>query len=120
MTQRVWGRVYADDGTYQWVPVVTDIYGYNDAVNCTWFAQALKLNIGESPFYSQYGLPAYQSVASQVPPNYYVAQMQSLFSAYFPSLIISKNLATPAAPTPTYGVQIVTTQGSAVFFSVPA
>jgi hypothetical protein len=44
------------------VEVTTDANGYNDAVYLTTLSQVLKLNLGESPFYANYGIPQYQSV----------------------------------------------------------
>lgn len=87
---RTWGRTYNEDGTHQWIEVTTDANGYNDDVYLTTLVQALKLNLGESPFYANYGIPAYQTVVTQVLPDYYVMQTQTQFAPYFASLTISR------------------------------
>lgn len=84
-------------------PVNGDTY-----VWLTTLIQCLKLVLGESPFYANYGIPAQQAVIQQVFPDYYVAQTQSQFTPYFASLIISSlNL-----PDPTYRVDITTNVGT--------
>lgn len=113
---RVYGRVYNEDGTWTWVEVDTDANGYNDHVYLTALAQVLKLNLGESPFYSTYGIPGFQSVQTQVPPDYYVALTQQRYAQFFASLIITKlnnqvSPASPNAPAPTYSIRVVTHQG---------
>jgi len=107
---RTWGRVFYADGTKAWVLVQTDSQGANDYVWLTTLCQCLKLNLGESPFYAGYGIPAQQTIMTQVFPDFYVALMQQRFAPYFSSLIISKN---PGIP-PTYTVNVVTNQGVAV------
>ena len=54
---RTYGRVYAEDGSYTWVEVSTDANGFDDMVMLTTLAQVLKLNLGESPFYANFGIP---------------------------------------------------------------
>jgi hypothetical protein len=85
---RVWGRTYNADGTYQWVAVVTDANG--DSSNCylTALCQAIKLNLGESPFYANTGIPQYQTVITQTFPDYYAQQLQQQYAQYFASLTI--------------------------------
>ena len=91
-----------------WVEVDTDSSGNNDLVYLTTLCQVLKLSLGESPFYSNYGLPARQSVMQQVWPDYYVALVQQTFSPYFSMLAISKQTGTT---TPTYNVTVITHSG---------
>ena len=105
-----------DDGTKTWYEVTTDANGYNDAVMVTTLAQCLKLSIGESPFYANYGINAQQSVMTQIFPDYYVQQTQQQFSKYFASLVISK---VPGKTSPVYNVNLVTHQGARVAFPVP-
>lgn len=73
---RTWGRQYAKDGTYQWVEVTTDPNGFSDNLWLTTLVQALKLNLGESPFYANLGIPQYQTIMTQVMPSYYVSNIQ--------------------------------------------
>lgn len=108
---RTWGRTYDEYGNATWVEVVTDPNGLNDAVWITTLIQCLKLNIGESPFYANYGINARQSVVSQIFPDFYVAQTQRQFAQYFASLIIAK---VQGNPTPTYNVSIITHSGAKI------
>lgn len=116
MAYRIWGRVYAEDGTYQWVPVVTDpITGDNTAVRVTQLIQVLKMDRGESPFFANYGIPARLSVVQQIFPDVYVFQTQAQFAPFFASLIISR---LPSS-TPTYLVNITTFAGEKLSMQVP-
>ena len=112
---RSYGRVYAQDGSYKWVQVNTDADGFNDDVWITTLIQCLKLSIGESPFYSNYGIPAQRSIIQQIFPNFYVVQTQSQFSQYFASLIVSQ----VSSPTPTYNINVVKNQGAKLAISIP-
>jgi hypothetical protein len=78
-------------------------------------AQVLKLNLGESPLYANYGNPAHESVVQQVFPDFFVRRVQSQFSQYFASLIIAK----VPLPTPVYNITLVTNNGVTVNANVP-
>lgn len=123
MTMRVYGRVYNEDGTYTWQEVTTDANGFNDEVYATAFVQACKLNLGESPFFADYGIPARQSVQTQVPPDVYMARLQQRYAQYFASLIVTRivNVLTSLkqAPVPTYQASILTHQGSILTQVIP-
>lgn len=99
----------------KWVAVVTTPDGNNDYVYVTALVQCLKLSIGESPFWSDWGIPARRSVVQQVFPDYYVALMQQRYAQYFASLQITK----VASSTPTYNVVIVLHSGVKIAASVP-
>jgi hypothetical protein len=114
---RVYGRVTNEAGQTFWVQVNTDTNGFSDELNVTWLAQVLKLSLGESPFYADWGIPAHQSVITQVYPTYYVTLTQQRFASLFASIIISKvsGVAAPnkfTAPPPTYNVAIVSHTGA--------
>jgi len=96
-----------------WREVTTGPDGSQDYIWVTTLIQTLKLNLGESPFYANYGIPAKQSVQQQIAPDFFVARTQQQYSQYFASLIIAKTAAGPAFPpgTPTYSVFITTHQG---------
>lgn len=89
---RTWGRINGGvDGVGgTWVKVETDAGGFNDQVYYTTLCQVLKLGLNESPFFANYGIPAQQSVATQVFPDWYAMQTQTQFSAYFASLVITR------------------------------
>jgi hypothetical protein len=104
-----WGRTYNEDGTYQWVKVSTDASGQNDNVYATTVCQVLKLSRNESPIFSNYGIPAQQSVTTQIPPDVYVAQTQQQFAPHFASLTIQR---LPGSPLPSYAVGIIAHNGA--------
>ena len=87
--------------------VVTDPNGQNDQIYLTTMIQVLKLNLGESPFYANYGIPAQQDVVQQIFPDYYVSLVQQQFAQYFASLQIMRTSTTP----PTYLVNLITHNG---------
>jgi hypothetical protein len=95
--------------------VTTDSNGYNDAVWLTTLAQVLQLNVNESPFYGNYGIPSQQSVTTQVFPEYYVALTQQNFSQHFLSLLISRQNAID----PTYNVNATANPGAILINPVP-
>lgn len=107
-------RTYGRIGT-QWVQVDTDANGFEDAVWMTTLVQCLKLSIGESPFFGNYGIPAQQSVVTQVFPDFYVAQTQKQFAPLFASLIVTKI----ENPSPEYRISVTTQQGFTMNASVP-
>lgn len=108
---RLYGRSVT---TGQWVEVQTDASGANDYVYITALVQCLKLNINESPFWANWGIPAQQSVVQQIFPDFYVALMQQRYAPYFASLQINK---IPAV-SPVYNISIVTNQGAKMAVSV--
>lgn len=114
--KRTWGRPTNRDGTRgPWTQVTTDINGFNDEVYITTLAQNCLLNLGESPFFADYGIPARPSVVQQVFPDYYVTLMQKRFSGFFASLIIAK----VSAPFPSYLINVTTMQGFKINASIP-
>lgn len=108
---RTYGRIFNSDGTYTWQVVQTDPNGSNDKVRLTTLCQVLKLNLGESPFYAQYGISAQQSVIQQLWPDYDVARTQQQFAGYFAALLIGR---APGAQTPTYNVNVTANNGTQI------
>lgn len=100
----------------------TDAQGSNDYVYVTALVQVLKLQIGESPFYADYGIPAVNSVRTQVPPDLYVARTQQRYAQFFASLIVSRVDVPPATlkfePEPTYKINVLLHQGTRMQFLV--
>ena len=107
---RTYGREYALDGTYKWVEITTDEYGFDDAVQLTTLAQCLQLHLGESPFFASFGIPQYRSVVKQVWPDFYVTQTQIQFAPYFVSLGI-QNIG---GANPNYNVNVTLHSGAQV------
>jgi hypothetical protein len=106
---RTYGRAYNEDGTYTWNEVSTDANGYNENVYLTTLAQVCKLNLGESPFYSNYGIPQQQTIMTQVFPDFYMMQIQTQFAPYFASLSINR---VPGSIPPAYQVTAVCFNGA--------
>ena len=109
------GQVNGVPGTGTWVEVSTDANGFNDMVMITTLIQVLKLELGESPIYGNCGIPAQQSIATQVFPDYYVAQTQAQFAPYFATL--STTRVTASFP-PEYNVFIITHSGAVLNYTV--
>jgi hypothetical protein len=107
---RIYGRITNPDGSKTWVTVQTDpATGSNSWVYLTALCQAFLLNLGESPFYANFGLPAQQSVIQQIAPDFYVQRTQQQFAQYFASLIIAKD---PTQAVPTYNVNVTMLDGT--------
>ena len=92
--------------TKQWVEVTQTSY-----VWLATLAQTLRLNQGESPFYANYGIPAENSVHTQIPPNLAVNRTQTQFAPYFASLTVLKQ---QNATNPTYNVNAVFQNGTII------
>ena len=106
---RTYGRVSDANGKKTWVEYQTDANGWNDACFLCALEQWILLNLGESPFYANAGIPAFQSVVTQVFPDFYVMQAQSYFAQFFPSISISR---VPGSNPPVYNGTIVTHSGA--------
>lgn len=116
---RTWGRIPDGNGGLEWVQVTTDAKGFNDEVYITTLCQVFLLNLGESPFYANYGLPAEQAVMQQIYPDFYVALTQQYFARYFASLTISRRPREPNTPELIYDVSVTTQQGVQLNKTVP-
>lgn len=115
---RTWARY--SDGT--WTEISTAPDGNNDAVNIVTLEQVLLLNLSESPFFANFGLPARQAVQQQLPPDFYVQRTQQYFSQFFASLIVasvSEILPGTNVPTPMYRINLTTVNGQPFSAAVP-
>lgn len=108
---RTYGRQTDEFGNKTWVVVETDENGFSDEVYLTTLAQCLKLNLGESPFFGNYGIPQYQTIMTQVMPDYYASQTQTQFSPYFASLTITR---VQGSFPPVYNVDAVCHSGAII------
>ena len=118
---RTYGRVMDEYGARSWVVVQTDQNGLSDYVYITALIQELLLNLGESPFWGNRGIPAKPSLVQQVAPDYHTMLMQQRYAPYFMNLIITKvpGLDANKRPTPTYRINIATHQGVQIEEQVP-
>ena len=112
-------------GKKTWWVVTTDVNGFNDSVCLTWLAQVCKLNLGESPFFADWGIPAHPSVVTQIFPDFYMTRIQQQFAPYFASCIVTAlpvdqgtadSFATgqEGAPAPRYYINVLTNYGSRI------
>jgi hypothetical protein len=104
-------------GAKTWWTVTTDSDGYNDSVYLTALAQVIKLNLGESPFFANYGIPAHPSVVLQIFPDFYMARTQQQFANFFASLILTKQpdaVDDDGRPAPSYYIRVLTNYGSII------
>jgi hypothetical protein len=120
---RVYGRTRdVLTGEKTWRVVTTDEQGFNDMVFLTQLAQVCKLNLGESPFFADWGIPARESVVTQIYPDYYVALTQQRFAPHFMSLMLEKRedaLDETGRPMPHYHFEAVTSYGAYLANDVP-
>jgi hypothetical protein len=112
-------------GTKKWWVVVTDGEGFNDSVYLTALAQVIKLNLGESPFFADWGIPAHESVVTQIYPNFFLSRIQQQFSNFFASLILTPEpigqgsresfaAGQDGMPAPSYRISVLTNYGSRI------
>jgi hypothetical protein len=122
---RTYGRIVPDvlyPDRKIWVEVTTDANGFDDMCWLTTLIQTIKLNLGESPFYANYGIPAHPSVVSQIAPDFYMSQIQQQYAKYFLALIIAKQLNSvdsDGRPAPSYNVSVITQYGAKLTAIVP-
>ena len=102
-------------GYPRWEQVSTDANGFNDAVYLTTLCQVLLLDLNESPFYAQYGIPDQPTILQQVQPDFYMTRIQQQFAPYFASLILTKLGGDP----PAYKINVVQNNGSVAVVQVP-
>lgn len=127
---RVFGRTRnVLTGKKTWWTVTTDANGFNDSVYLTALAQVVKLNLGESPFFGQYGIPAHESVVTQIFPDFYLAYTQQQYSGFFASLLLtpapiaqgsadSFAAGQDGAPAPRYNISVLTNYGARIGVTV--
>jgi len=107
-------------GKKTWWVVTTDAGGFNDSVYLTTLAQVCKLNLGESPFFGNYGIPAHPSVITQIYPSFYMIRTQQQFASFFASLLLVEADVPQGDPTddgrpiPAYNIQCLTNYGSVI------
>ena len=91
-------------------------------VYLTTLAQVCKLNLEESPFFADWGIPAHASVVTQIPPDYYMALIQQRFAQFFMSLTMMRMadaLDETGRPSPYYAIAATTNLGATLTVNVP-
>jgi hypothetical protein len=120
---RTWGRTRDIlTGAKTWVEVSTDANGYNDMVYLTALVQTLKLNLGESPFFADWGLPATASVRTQIAPDFNAVLTQKRYAAFFLSLMLIRQpdgVDDTNRPVPQYAITVITNTGAVLSGVVP-
>jgi len=99
-------RTYGRDENGNWFRITEDGY--------VWLAtlvQTLRLGQGESPFYGNYGIPAQQSVITQIAPDAAMARTQGQYAPYFAMLTVA---ADNTALKPTYNIEAVFKDGTLI------
>ncbi len=109
---RTYGRV---NGVWQVVTTAAD--GDNSMVWLTTLAQVIKLQLGESPFFGNYGIDVYGSLSNQIPPDYYIQKTVNQFSQYFLSLTVSRTFS---GNNPSYTIKALLPSGALTVIQVPA
>lgn len=99
---RVWGRNAAG----AWVAITNPSYA-----RLLQLEQTLRLNQGESPLYGNVGIPAQQSVNTQIAPDAAVARTVAQFQPYFASLTVKRD---NTASDPTWALRAIFLDGTIV------
>jgi len=99
-------RTYGKNEQGKWVEVRETGY-----IWLATLAQTLRLNEGESPIYGNYGIPAKQSVMTQIAPDAAVNRTQSQYSPYFSQLRVIRD---QLAAQPTYYINAVFQNGTTI------
>ena len=99
-------RTYGRNSAGHWVTITDPNY-----VQLATLVQTLRLQQGESPIFGNYGLPAVQSVQSQIAPQIALNRTQSQFAQYFASLTITRS---EGYADPTYNMRAVFKDGTVI------
>jgi len=99
-------RTYGKDQNGNWVEITQTAY-----IWLATLAQTLRLNQGESPFYGNYGIPAQQSVMTQIAPDFAVNRTQQQYAPYFAKLTILKQ---QNVTNPTYNISAIFQNGTTI------
>lgn len=102
---RVWTRQHQPDGTRRWIAVD------GNQAQIAWLQNALLLQLGESPFWADWGIPVTRTLVSQIWPDYYVNMTQQRFVDSFSSLQITRDPA-DNDDNPTYRIAAILPDGT--------
>lgn len=98
---------YARDDNGVWRQITDDEEAAIETlVNC------LKLGLGESPFYANYGIPFFDAIETQVEPSVYVNRLREKFLGWFASIEIK------IIDTASYEIDVMTIKGKRYGFTI--
>lgn len=103
-------RSYGKNENGQWVEITDTGYIYLATL-----VQTLRLSEGESPIYGNYGIPAQQSVMSQIAPDAAINRTQSQYAPYFSQLRVVKD---QVSADPIYYINAVFQDGQTISTTV--
>lgn len=115
---RTYGRTTDNFGNITWNEVDTAVDGSNDILMVTAMCQTMLLNLGESPIFASWGIPAQQSVLQQIYPDLYLVQIQKQYAGEFASLSLKRSFLADGI-TPVYQVTAITHTGVVINAEVP-
>ncbi|WP_143331011.1 hypothetical protein [Burkholderia aenigmatica] len=78
------------DGAFTWEAIETPDTGDASQFWVTALSQNLQLILGESPFNGNTGVPVFDAIDTQVPPDLYVQIIQQQYASHFLSLTIAR------------------------------
>ncbi|QCE32947.1 hypothetical protein FAI41_04685 [Acetobacteraceae bacterium] len=98
---RIWARTGKPDqnGKRQWISVS------NNTAILTWLQQAVLLQLGESPFWVDWGLPVIGALTQGIYPDLYIQKTKERFQPYF--LNININRTVPDTPEDQINYKII-------------
>ncbi|QDH14162.1 hypothetical protein E3E12_08125 [Formicincola oecophyllae] len=104
---RVWTRQWQPGGKRRWVATTG-----NQAL-IAWLQNALLLELGESPFHVDWGIPVTNSLVTRIWPTFYLEQTVGRFRDYFASLQVAPTAGadTENGP-PDYTISAIFTDGT--------
>jgi hypothetical protein len=116
MTLRTYGRsTNQDTGITSWVTVTSTPEGSDELVWFTDLLQALQLDLGESPFFGNVGIPVQETIASGIYPDFYVNALQNYYSPNFAVLYITRD---STQFDPTYDVYVQFSNGDINYLQI--
>lgn len=92
----------------KWI-IITD----PDEIYVFWLIEVLRLILGESPFSADWGIPATETIATNIYPDYYVSIVKEKFAPYFQYLSIER-LDHNVDRAVVYKVEIIKLNGQSV------
>lgn len=104
---KIWTRKWQEDGTRKWIEVTG-----NQAI-IAWLQNVLLLQLGEEPFYADWGIPVTQTLANRYWPDYYLNLIQQRFADQVSFIKITPERSDNDPGTePLYSISIIFNDGT--------